>query len=92
MTLVAPLADGLDAMRALLMFNFLSVDTGGVRMGLSALDRSVYMIRDIPDADLSVHAVQGACRGLADLAAKWAAILAALEAQADAAPAAAQLA
>jgi hypothetical protein len=65
----------MKAMRALLMFNFLSVDTGGLRMGLSAVDDAVFLIRDIPEADLSLAVLQGALRELVDLAAKWALIM-----------------
>jgi len=70
-----PAEADMQAMRAILMFNFLSIDTGGQRMGLSAMHDLVFLIRDLPESELSLRAVQGALRGLADQAAKWALIL-----------------
>jgi len=76
---VASLPTGLeeDAMRALLMFNFLSADTGGARMSLSATNDAVFLVRDLPEAELSLVAVQQALRELAELAARWATVLSA---------------
>jgi hypothetical protein len=77
MTAVArlPAAADREVMRAILMFNFLSLDTGGVRMGLSAEDDTVFLIRDLPGPELSLSAVQDAMRAMAGLATQWARIL-----------------
>jgi hypothetical protein len=64
-----------QALRPLLMFNFLSADTAGSRMALSAHADTVFLVRDIPEAQLSVQNVLAAMRGAADVASKWRQVL-----------------
>jgi len=65
----------LEAHRVLLMFNFLSVDNGGCRMGLSAVDDLLLLIRDLPEAHLSLQTIQSAIRSIVDLGSKWDSVL-----------------
>ncbi len=67
----APKGTREDVMRCLMMFNFLSADTGGARMGLSALDDAVFLIRDLAQPDITTPALHAEMRALADVAQKW---------------------
>jgi hypothetical protein len=60
-----------EVLRALLMFGFLSADTGGARMGLGAADDGVYMIRDLPASDITTRALHAEMQALAEVAARW---------------------
>jgi hypothetical protein len=60
-----------EVVRSLLMFNFLSSDSGGARMGLGAVDDTVYLIRDLPETDLTAAALYAEMKALATVAGKW---------------------
>lgn len=60
-----------DVLEGLLMFNLLSAESGGVRMALSASDRSLYLMRDLPLESLGLDGVRDALRSLAGMAGKW---------------------
>lgn len=55
----------------LLMFNFLSKDTGGARMGLSAHDRRIYLVADLPRSIADAYTLRDELRRFATLAANW---------------------
>ena len=67
----APPSSREDVLRALLMFNFLSADTGGARMGLGTEGSAVYLIRDLPESAITKPAVQIAMQALVAVAGKW---------------------
>lgn len=60
-----------ELLEGLLMFNLLSADSGGARMALSASDRSLYLMRDLPPDALSLDGLRDALRSLAAMAGKW---------------------
>lgn len=67
---LAPLVDR-EVLEGLLMFNLLSADSGGARMALSASDRSLHLMRDLPPESLHLDGLRDALRALAGLAAHW---------------------
>lgn len=69
-TQLAPLASR-EVLEGLLMFNLLSSDNGGTRMALSAVDRSLHLLRDLPSEDLKLHSLRDALRALASIAQHW---------------------
>lgn len=69
-TQLAPLASR-EVLEGLLMFNLLSPHNGGTRMALSAPDRSLHLMRDLPPEGLSLHQLRDALRSLASMAQYW---------------------
>lgn len=60
-----------EVLEGLLMFNLLSSTTGGVRMALSAPDRTLHLMRDLPLESLNLHGLRDALRALAAMARHW---------------------
>lgn len=60
-----------EVLEGLLMFNLLSADSGGARMALSASDRALYLMRDLPLGSLSLDGVRDALRSLAGAGQAW---------------------
>ena len=67
----APKGTREDVLRALMMFNFLSADTGGARMALGAVGDSVYLVRDLAESDITTPALHAEMRALTTVAGKW---------------------
>ena len=79
-TQLPPLAPR-EVLEGLLMFNLLSPHNGGTRMALSAPDRTLHLMRDLPPEGLGLHALGDALRTLASMAQHWREALAAQPAQ-----------
>lgn len=75
-TQLPPLAPR-EVLEGLLMFNLLSARNGGSRMALSAPDRSLHLMRDLPSEGLKLHSLRDALRALASMAQHWREALAA---------------
>ncbi|MBC5765505.1 type III secretion system chaperone [Ramlibacter albus] len=58
------------ALRAAMMFNFLSADTGGARMALAA-DDTVYLMRDVPLEAITLADLQAHIAELDNIAHEW---------------------
>jgi hypothetical protein len=69
-TPLPPLASR-EVLEGLLMFNLLSSHNGGTRMALSAPDRTLHLMRDLPSEGLNLHNLRDALRSLASMAQHW---------------------
>jgi len=70
-----------EVLEGLLMFNLLSADSRGARMALSASDRSLYLMRDLPLETLQFDGLRDSLRSLAAVASQWREALTAREAR-----------
>lgn len=70
-----------EVLEGLLMFNLLSADSRGARMALSASDRALYLMRDLPLESLHFDGLRDSLRSLAALASQWREALTAQEAR-----------
>ncbi|WP_288252976.1 type III secretion system chaperone [uncultured Hydrogenophaga sp.] len=70
-----------EVLEGLLMFNLLSADSRGARMALSASDRSLYLMRDLPLESLHFDGLCDALRSLAGVSGQWREALTAQEAR-----------
>ena len=66
-----------EVLEGLLMFNLLSPHNGGARMALSAPDRTLHLMRDLPSEGLHLNSLRDALRTLASMAEHWREALAA---------------
>ena len=60
-----------EVLEGLLMFNLLSADNGGARMALSAPQRQLYLLRDLPADGLNLASLRDTLRTLAGMARNW---------------------
>ena len=65
-----------EVMAMLLTFNLMSHETGGARMALSADERDVYLMMDLPEAAVDLPGLQSALQTFAGLAQTWRSYLA----------------
>jgi hypothetical protein len=70
-----------EVLEGLLMFNLLSADSRGARMALSASDRALYLLRDLPLESLHLDGLRDALRSLAAVSGSWREALTAQEAR-----------
>jgi hypothetical protein len=68
-----------EAAIQLLFFNFLTAETGGARMGLSALNRQIHLFIDLPLYGIDLSCVRDTCRSLVAVGASWAQHMAGFE-------------